>query len=96
MSTEPAARVGDILGGYLARSGYADRLAQAGVVADWAALVGPTVAAVTAPEAVSRDGTLFVRVATAPWMQELQLMTPEIMRRLGPSGRVKRIVWRAG
>jgi predicted nucleic acid-binding Zn ribbon protein len=95
LSDRRAARVGDILGRYLARSGYADRLAQAGVIAEWATLVGPAVAAVTSPEAVTQDGTMFVRVATAPWMQELQLMTPEILRKLGPARRVKRIVWRA-
>ncbi|OGU11044.1 MAG: hypothetical protein A2W29_04690 [Gemmatimonadetes bacterium RBG_16_66_8] len=88
--------MGEVLKRYLARSGYADRLAQADVITDWPALVGTTVAAVTTPEAVTRDGILFVRVKTAPWMQELQLMTPEILRKLGPQRRVKKIVWRAG
>jgi len=95
LSDRRVVRVGDVLDRYLARSGFGDRLAQAGVIADWAALVGPTIAAVTTPEAVTRDGTIFVRVTTAPWMQELQLMTPEILRKLGPERRVKRIVWRA-
>jgi hypothetical protein len=44
---------------------------------------------------VTRDGTLFVRVKTAPWMQELQLMTPEIIRKLGAERGIKRIVWKA-
>ncbi|HEX9579497.1 MAG TPA: DUF721 domain-containing protein [Gemmatimonadales bacterium] len=96
MSGRSAARIGELLDRYLARSGYSDRLAQAGVISDWATLVGPTVAAVTTPEAVTRDGTMFVRVTTAPWMQELQLMTPVILKKLGAKGRVKRIVWRAG
>ncbi|HWP39255.1 MAG TPA: DUF721 domain-containing protein [Gemmatimonadales bacterium] len=95
MSDKRAAHVGDVLSRYLARSGLSERLAHARVIADWAALVGPTVAAVTTPEAVTRDGTLFVRVKTAPWRQELQLMTPEILRKLGPDRRVKRIVWKA-
>jgi len=95
LSDRHATRVGEVLDRYLARSGYSDRLAQAGVIADWALLVGPTVATVTTPEAVTRDGTLFVRVKTAPWMQELQLMTPEILRKLGPRRQVKKIVWRA-
>jgi predicted nucleic acid-binding Zn ribbon protein len=90
-----AARIGDVLDRYLSRSGLAQRLAQAGVIAEWPTLVGPTVGAVTVPEAVTRDGTLFVRVKTAPWMQELQLMTPEILRKLGPERKIKRIVWRA-
>jgi predicted nucleic acid-binding Zn ribbon protein len=90
-----AVRIGEVLGRYLKRSGHAERVAQASVIADWAALVGPTVAAVTVPEAVARDGTLFVRVKTAPWMQELQFMTPEILQRLGPESRITRIIWRA-
>jgi predicted nucleic acid-binding Zn ribbon protein len=69
-------------------------LRQAGVVADWPAIVGPKIAAISEPEAVSRDGTLFVRVRSAPWMQELQLLTPEILKRVGGS-EIKRIVWRA-
>lgn len=95
MSDKRAAHVGDVLRRYLKRSGLSERLAQARVIADWATLVGPTVAAVTTPEAVTRDGTLFVRVKTAPWMQELQLMTPEIIRKLGAERGIKRIVWKA-
>lgn len=82
--------------GYLARTGLERRLAQAQVVPEWPQLVGPQIAAVTAPESVAADGTLFVRVATSAWMTELQLMTPEIMARLnagrGP-GRIKTIRW---
>jgi predicted nucleic acid-binding Zn ribbon protein len=95
LSDKRATPVGEVLKRYLVRSGYADRLAQADVIAEWPVLVGPTVAAVTKPEAVTPDGTLFVRVKTAPWMQELQLMTPEILRKLGRERRIKRIVWRA-
>jgi predicted nucleic acid-binding Zn ribbon protein len=86
--------VGEVLRGYLARAGWQERLRQAGVVADWPELVGPKIAAVSQPEAVSRDGTLFVRVRSAPWMQELQLLTPEILKRVSGSA-IKRIVWRA-
>src|SRR5258706_15410062 len=71
--------VGDALRSYLARSGLATRLAHAQVIPDWPRLVGPQIARVTAPESVTPDGTLFVRVATSPWMTELQLMGPQIM-----------------
>ncbi len=96
MSDRPpgAAPVGDVLRGYLARVGWRERLRQAGVVADWPAIVGAKIAAISEPEAVSRDGTLFVRVRSAPWMQELQLLTPEILKRVEGSA-IKRIVWRA-
>ena len=63
---------------------------------EWPRLVGPQIAAVAAPESVTPDGVLFVRVATHGWMTELQLMTPEILARVnvgrGP-GRITTIRW---
>ncbi|MBI2403655.1 MAG: DUF721 domain-containing protein [Gemmatimonadetes bacterium] len=78
-----ATRVGDVLRRYLARAGFGERLRQASVVQDWPKIVGDKIAAVSRPEAVTQDGTLFVRVTSAPWMQELQLLTPELLKRLG-------------
>ena len=91
---KPAARIGDVLKRYLARAGFGERLHQATVVEDWPKIVGDKIAAISKPEAVTRDGTLFVRVTSAPWMQELQLLTPELLKRLG-STKIRRIVWRA-
>ena len=91
---KPAARLGDVLKRYLARAGFGERLKQATVVEDWPKIVGDKIAAISRPEAVTQDGTLFVRVTSAPWMQELQLLTPELLKRLG-STKIKRIVWRA-
>lgn len=90
--------VGEALRSYLAKAGggLARRLAQAQVIPDWPRLVGPQIAAVTEPEQVTPDGTLFVRVATSAWMMELQLMAPEIMARLNAgrgAGRIKTIRW---
>ncbi|HTR20140.1 MAG TPA: DUF721 domain-containing protein [Gemmatimonadales bacterium] len=88
--------VGEALKGYLTRSGVGSRIAQAQVVMDWPRLVGAPVAAVTAPESVTPDGTLFVRVTTSAWMNELQLMTPDIMARVNAgrgAGRIKTIRW---
>lgn len=83
---------------YLKQSGLTKRLQQAGIVEAWAELVGPQIAAVTAPESVTPDGVLRVRVATAPWASELSLMTPRILARLnaGRTGRVKQIRWVPG
>lgn len=89
-----AARLGEVLRRYLARAGLGERMKQAGVVEDWPSIVGDKIAAVSRPEAVTQDGTLFVRVTSAPWMQELQLLTPELLKRLGAT-KIKRIVWRA-
>src|SRR5574341_804320 len=71
--------VKEALEGYLKRSGLSRRLAQAAVIPDWPALVGPQIAAVTEPDRVSPDGTLFVKVAGQAWMNELALMSPQIL-----------------
>jgi predicted nucleic acid-binding Zn ribbon protein len=89
-------RVGEAIASYVSRSGLAARLSQAQVIPDWSRLVGPQIAAVTRPERVAADGTLFVRVATSAWMTELQLMTPEIMARVNAgrdAGRVRSLRW---
>jgi predicted nucleic acid-binding Zn ribbon protein len=86
--------VGEALKRYLSRTGFAQRLEQASVVGEWPGIVGDKIAAISEPESVTQDGTLFVRVKSAPWMQELQLLTPELLKRLKPA-KIKRIVWRA-
>jgi len=89
--------IGEALAEYLKRTGLKRRIDQAGVVDEWARLVGPQIARVTVAEGVSEDGVLFVRVATAAWMQELQLQSPMILKKLGLGGRpLRRIVWRVG
>ncbi|HEV2291929.1 MAG TPA: DUF721 domain-containing protein [Gemmatimonadales bacterium] len=76
---------------WLKGSGIKTRVEQAGVVEEWAALVGPQIAKVTAPESVTADGVLRVRVASAPWASELSLMTPRIIGRLN-AGRRTRLI----
>jgi predicted nucleic acid-binding Zn ribbon protein len=94
----PPSSLGDALASYLRRSGMSKRIEQAGVVEAWSQLVGPQIAAVTAPESVTPDGVLRVRVATAAWANELSLMTPRILARIndGRRGRVKEIRWVPG
>jgi predicted nucleic acid-binding Zn ribbon protein len=88
----------DALTSYLRQAGITKRVQQAGIIEEWAELVGPQIAAVTAPESVTPDGVLRVRVATAAWANELSLMSPKILARLnaGRSGRVKEIRWTPG
>src|SRR5919106_5061781 len=88
----------DALTSYLKQAGLVKRVQQAGIIEEWAELVGPQIAMVTAPESVTPDGILRVRVATAPWASELSLMSPKILTRLnaGRSGRVKEIRWVPG
>jgi predicted nucleic acid-binding Zn ribbon protein len=69
---------------------------QASVVPEWAELVGAKIAEVTTPREVRRDGVLVVAVKSAAWMQELQMMEPQIRNQLWKRGKkIKRIVWRA-
>jgi predicted nucleic acid-binding Zn ribbon protein len=88
----------EALTSYLRQAGITKRVQQAGIIEEWAELVGPQIAAVTAPESVTPDGLLRVRVATAAWANELSLMSPKILARLnaGRSGRVKEIRWAPG
>jgi predicted nucleic acid-binding Zn ribbon protein len=88
----------DALTSYFKQSGLTKRVQQAGIIEEWADLVGPQIASVTAPESITPDGVLRVRVATAAWANELSLMSPKILARLnaGRSGRVKEIRWSPG
>ncbi len=88
----------EALDSYLKKSGFVKRLQQASVVEEWAELVGPQIASVTVAESVSPDGVLRILVATAPWANELSLMTPKILALVnrGRSGRIKEIRWVPG
>jgi predicted nucleic acid-binding Zn ribbon protein len=96
--TDKPTPLADALEHYLAGAGLKKRLQQAAILEDWAALVGPQIAAVTMPQYITPDGVMRVHVATAPWATELGLMTPRILARLnqGRSGRVKEIRWVPG
>jgi predicted nucleic acid-binding Zn ribbon protein len=88
--------IAEAMKGYLTRSGLRERLEQTDVLEEWPRLVGPQIAKVAAPQSITRDGTLFVGVVSAAWMQELQLMTPTVLARLGERSKaIKRIIWRA-
>jgi predicted nucleic acid-binding Zn ribbon protein len=90
--------IGEAVASFLRQAGIIRRVQQAAIIEEWAGLVGPQIAAVTAPQSVTPDGVLRVHVATAPWATELGLMTPRILSRLnqGRSGRVKEIRWVPG
>jgi predicted nucleic acid-binding Zn ribbon protein len=88
----------EALTSYFKQAGLTKRVQQAGIIEEWAELVGPQIAMVTAPDSITPDGVLRVRVATAAWANELSLMSPKILARLnaGRSGRVKQIRWEPG
>jgi predicted nucleic acid-binding Zn ribbon protein len=88
--------IGDIVASWLGESGLAARVEQAGIIPEWSSLVGPQIAAVTSPQSISANGTLFVHVTTNAWMNELSLLEPELLRSLNADGKrtpVKRIRW---
>jgi predicted nucleic acid-binding Zn ribbon protein len=96
--TKPT-RVAEVLQGYLRSAGLAQRVGLAAVVDAWAELVGPRIAHAAAAESVSADGTLFVRVPSSAWRQELSLMAPEILELVNrgrTDGRIARIRWLVG
>jgi len=87
--------VGDLLSKFLQQSGMAPKVEAASVLTEWPELVGPQIAAVTAPQRIS-DGVLFVGVATSAWMMELNLMKGELLRRINAGkkeGKVNQIVF---
>jgi predicted nucleic acid-binding Zn ribbon protein len=89
-------KLGDVVSGVLTQAGLSDRVAQAAVIPEWPALVGPQIARVTEPLSVTRQGTLFVAVSTNGWMTELSLMEPDLLRRLNQrTGRlqIRKIRW---
>ncbi len=76
--------------GYLKQSGLEERVEQAAVIPEWAALVGAQIAKVTTPRFVTSAGTLFVAVTTNGWMTELSLMEPQLLRAINAeSGRAR-------
>ena len=88
--------IGKIVADWLGQRGLADRVEQAGVIPEWPALVGPQIAAVTSPQSITANGTLFVHVTTNAWMNELSLLEPELLRSLNAKPErtpVRRIRW---
>lgn len=97
MSRRGQRTVGETLKEYFGRHGLVRRIRQASVVNEWAGLVGEQVANVTEPDSVDKHGTLRVRVDSTTWLQELQLMSPAIVKQLAASGKpVRRIHWILG
>jgi predicted nucleic acid-binding Zn ribbon protein len=90
--------LGELLDAWLARSGLAQRIEVSEVVERWAELVGPQIAAVTRAEAVNAEGTLWVRVSSSAWANELSLMAPRILARLNQDrrGHIREIRWMTG
>ncbi len=92
--TRPAP-VGSLVDEVLDRMGIRERVEKAKTVARWEDVAGPYIARVARPTGV-RGGTLFVEVAGAAWMTELDMMRRTLLRRLNEGrerGRIERIMF---
>ena len=77
----PLERIGDVLGNSLKRLELGSRLDDYGVWPIWNEVVGRTIALNAQPEKI-RNGTLFVKVTSPVWMQQLQFMKQMIADKL--------------
>jgi len=77
-------KLGEILGKSLKRLDLSPRLEEYGVWPIWNEIVGATIARNAQPEKI-RNGTLFIKVSSATWMQELQYMKEMISQKLNQS-----------
>lgn len=77
----PIESVGAVLEQSLKRLDLAPRLDEYGVWPIWREVVGRTIARNAQPEKI-RNGTLFVKVSSPVWMQELQFMKEMIVEKL--------------
>ncbi|HET9297550.1 MAG TPA: DUF721 domain-containing protein [Candidatus Binatia bacterium] len=74
-------RVGEVLGNSLKRLDLSYRLNEYGIWPIWDEVVGKTIAVNAQPEKI-RNGTLFVKVTSSVWMQQLQFMKEMIAEKL--------------
>lgn len=76
-----AAGLGAILQDWLQQRGVAERLEQYRAWQLWNEVVGPQIAARAQPSRI-RNGVLEIKVDQPVWMQQLQLMKPQLLARL--------------
>ena len=91
--------IGDVLASVMRAAGIEERVEQAGIIPEWSALVGESIAKVTLPQSIAADGTLFVHVTTNAWMNELSMLEPELLKSLNAKGGrtpIRRIRWLLG
>jgi len=90
--------IGEVLDKSLSRLDLSRRLDEYGVWPIWRDVVGEAIARNAQPEKI-RNGTLFVKVSSPVWMQELQFMKEMIAEKLNhrlPGDVVKNIFFMVG
>ena len=87
--------VGGVLAELLERLGIRERVERSATAARWERVVGPHIARVTRVGGI-KGGTVFIEVAGAAWMTELNMMRRKLLGRLNRGrtrGRIERIVF---
>lgn len=72
MASHSPQKLGDVLGDVIDKLGIRRQIDEARVVEEWANLAGPQINGVTKTAWVKRD-TLYVKITSAAWRQELHL-----------------------
>ena len=89
------APVGTIVDGVLDRMGIRERVERSATAACWAEVAGPHIANVTRAVGL-KGGVLFIEVASAAWMSELNMRRRTLLDRLNVDrerGRIERLVF---
>jgi len=84
-----------VLAELLDRLGIRERVERSATAARWERVVGPHIARVTKVGGI-KGGTVFIEVAGAAWMTELNMMRRKLLSRLNRDrtrGRIERIVF---
>lgn len=87
--------VGGVLAELLDRMGIRERVERSATAARWERVVGPHIARVTRVGGI-KGRTVFIEVAGAAWMTELNMMRRKLLNRLNRDrtrGRIERIVF---
>ncbi len=80
LRTERATAIGEVLDGLLRERAFARGLAIGRLASSWATVVGPRLAAESAP--VSLDGgVLVIAASTGPWGAQVRFLAEEIRRK---------------
>lgn len=92
MNRDPSdpVQIRDVLEGVLKEAGVHEQVQRAGVVDEWSGRVGDAIARVARPRIVS-GSVLVVEVRSSAWLNELNMMRDEILRRLNENRSEARI-----
>lgn len=95
MGKENVIRIGELLKKTLQSAGIAERVDRQAAVTFWEEIVGPKLAEKTRALRVEKD-VLKVKVASAPWRNEMVFFKEEILKKIAEKigeGKIKDIIF---